>query len=214
MIQRVTKFPISKQPKGSYIYNTVTKQLRVTLDSLGNFAQYDSFLISSSIDALSINGFFPLYRDKQLSDKHSPVNQSDILDATILGPAPEGITYPLYMPRDLENAYQGNYTDPLGDDDGDGIPNVADPSIIGIQGFLSAELKYGIDFFIPIHSNGCGGSTVSSQDILAKINNPDSGHYNHTNKTISITTTGSGILIKCDGTISEFSTSTVLSVGP
>lgn len=222
IIKRVTQFPLRSQPEGDIAFNINTKQLRVYKDNAGNYTDYDSFYVSPDVDALGVNGYYPLYRTKALSDAASPLGTSHEHDGTLLGTAPDGVDYPLYMPDGLSTNHHGTYIDPVGDDDSDGIPNFRDPDILGLTALPSAGIKSGsgsIDgYTTPISTdssgNQVGGINVAAGDITSQISNPGAGSYNDTGDTIIINATGPGVLIKATGSVIKFNLNDPVNIEP
>ena len=222
IIKRVTQFPLLAQPEGDIAFNINTKQLRVYKDNAGNYTDYDSFYVSPDVDALGVNGYYPLYRTKALSDAASPLGTSHEHDGTFLGTAPDGVDYPLYMPDGLSTNHHGTYIDPVGDDDLDGIPNFRDPDILGLTALPSAGIKSGsgsIDgYTTPIstdsYGNQVGGINVAAGDITSQISNPGAGSYNDTGDTIIINATGPGVLIKATGSVIKFNLNDPVNIEP
>ena len=222
IIKRVTQFPLRAQPEGDMAFNINTKQLRVYKDNAGNYTDYDSFYVSPDVDTLGINGFYPLYRTKALADAASPLGTSHEHDASDLGIAPDGVDYPLYMPNGLSTNQHGTYIDPVGDDDGDGVPNFRDPDIIGLTALPSAGIKSGSGltdgYNTPIsyddQGNQTGGVNVAASDITDQISNPGAGSYNDTGNTITINGTGPGVLIKAAGSVIKFNLNDSVDIEP
>ena len=213
-IKRVTQFPLDIQSKGDTSFNINTRQLRVYKDNQGTYQDYDSYYVSKDIDALSLNGYYPLYRTQTLANEASPLGTSHPHDELQLGAAPAGITYPLYMPDGAE-MYHGNYVDPMADDDGDGVPNFRDPALLGLTALPSAGFNLSENFTTPSHSGGTGGGvTVVVGDVLKEINNPGAGSTNMTSKDITLNATGVGVLIKSQGNIIKFAKGDPVTLQP
>ena len=218
IIKRVTQFPLRAQPEGDMAFNINTKQLRVYKDNAGTFLDYDSFYISPDVDAISVNGYYPLYRTKTLADAASPLGSSHEHDATDLLTAPDGVDYPLYMPNGVVPMYHGNYIDPTGDDDGDGVPNFRDPVYLGLTALPSAGIKGGQGYSTPAGTDGSGNPTggvnVTASDITDQINNPGAGSYNDTDKPITINATGPGVIITGGGSVNKFVSGDPVTINP
>jgi hypothetical protein len=213
-ILKVQQFSLSAKPEGHISYNINTKQLRVYRDNLGNYVDYDSFFVSNDVDALSINGYYPLYKNEFLANQISPSNTSSSFDGTDLGSPPPGIIYPLYMPDGLDFYFLGNHIDPLGDNDSDGILNFKDPELVGLGALLDAEIVKGAAYITPYHDGG-GGTVVDSADILTALNNnPGPGSYNDTDKTLIFKTSTNGIMIRPNGDIDAFISGQDVTINP
>lgn len=127
-VRIVSKYPDTKDPNIIY-YNRTLREISVNTGK--GHVKFQSIFIPKDIDAFSINGWYPLYETSSLAQSNSPSNAFISLGQNELGSAPIGITYPVFMPVGVVPAYQGNYIDPAGDEDGDGILNFRDPDIIG-----------------------------------------------------------------------------------
>lgn len=192
-ILKFTQFPPGPVPEGYIYYNRTTRQIKLSTP-LGE-RTYGATYIPADIDALSINGYYPLYRNEALAKKISPNNFASAYDESSLGfPAPAGVTYPVYMPIGV-GTYQGNHIDPGGDLDGDGILNFRDPDVVGLNALPSAAYN-GTDPF-----STSGGSTVNIKDYLE---NPDEGTTNNTSNDILVAIGSSGIIIGPGGEIEYF----------
>ena len=71
-----------------------------------------------------------MYTTEALAKANSPTGGVVAYGEAELGPAPAGITYPVYMPAGLSVKYLGDYIDPAGDDDGDGVLNFRAPILL------------------------------------------------------------------------------------
>ena len=192
-ILKFNQFPPGPVPKGFVYYNRTTREIKVDTD-LGQ-KTYSAVYVPSDIDALSINGYYPLYRNESLAKQISPEGRAILYNQSNLGvPAPLGVTYPVYMPQGVDS-YQGNHIDPGGDLDGDGILNFRDPDIIGLNALPGAGYN-GVDPFVT-----SGGSNVNIKDYL---DNPDSGTTNNTDEDILVAIGSSGIIVGPNGEIEYF----------
>ena len=192
-ILKFTQFPPGPVPEGYIYYNRTTREVKLNT----NFGErtYGATYIPSDIDALSINGYYPLYRNEALAKQVSPNNIAVLYDqSNLLTAAPPGVVYPLYMPLGV-GTYQGNHIDPGGDSDGDGILNFRDPDIVGLNALPGAGYN-GIDPF-----STSGGSSVNIKDYLE---NPDLGTLNNTNEDILVAIGSSGIIVGPGGETEYF----------
>lgn len=192
-ILKFTQFPPGPVPEGYIYYNRTTREVKLNT----NFGErtYGATYIPSDIDALSINGYYPLYRNEALAKQVSPNNIAVLYDqSNLLTAAPPGVVYPLYMPLGV-GTYQGNHIDPGGDSDGDGILNFRDPDIVGLNALPGAGYN-GIDPF-----STSGGSSVNIKDYLE---NPDPGTLNNTNEDILVAIGSSGIIVGPGGETEYF----------
>ena len=193
-IYKVTRFPAGDIPPGVVYFNVITKEIK-THTTKGTKI-FGSRFVYPDVDVFSVGGYFPLYRSIQLASSNSPLGTFIAYGETELGPAPPGISYPVYMPEGVTPSYFGNYIDPLGDHDSDGIPNFRDANLLGPSALPSAGYN-GVDPFTTIK-----GIDVNLKDHLA---NPDPGIYNNTNTAVSIDITEAGILVDPDGQVSQVS---------
>ena len=192
-ILKFTQFPPGPVPEGYIYYNRQTREIKLNTD-IGE-QKFGATYIPTDIDALSINGYYPLYRNETLAKQVSPTSSSTLYNESNLGvPAPDGVTYPLYMPVGV-GTYLGNHIDPGGDDDGDGILNFRDPDVAGLTAMPSAGYK-GIDPFVT-----SGGSSVL---IKRYLTNPDQGTFNETEKNVLVSVGSSGIIVGPNGEIEYF----------
>jgi len=192
-ILKFTQFPPGPVPEGYIYYNRTTREVKLNT----NFGErtYGATYIPSDIDALSINGYYPLYRNEALAKQVSPNNTAVLYDqSNLLTAAPPGVVYPLYMPLGV-GTYQGNHIDPGGDSDGDGILNFRDPDIVGLNALPGAGYN-GVDPF-----STSGGSSVNIKDYLE---NPDLGTLNNTNEDILVAIGSSGIIVGPGGETEYF----------
>lgn len=189
-ILKFTQFPPGPVPAGYIYYNRTTRQVRLSTD-LGE-KTFDATYISNDIDALSINGYYPLYRNEYLAKQISPNNTSVLYDEASLGvPAPPGVTYPVFLPVGV-GTYQGNHIDPEGDIDSDGISNFRDVDHIGFPGLPSSGWP-GVDPFIT--SDGV------SVNVKSHLSKPDQGYYNNLGRNLSGTISLEGIMVAPDGSV-------------
>ena len=192
-ILKFTQFPAGPVPQGFIYYNRTTRQIKVNTD-LGE-RTYGATYVPVEIDALSINGYYPLYRNESLAKDLSPSKTAVLYNRSSLGvPPPPGVTYPLYMPEGI-TSYQGDHIDPGGDSDGDGILNFRDPDIVGLNALPGAGYN-GVDPFIT-----SGGSNINIKDYLE---NPDLGTSNNTSEDILVAISSSGIIVGPNGEIEYF----------
>ena len=192
-ILKFTQFPPGPVPEGYIYYNRTTREIK--LDTEFGERTYGATYIPADIDAFSVNGYYPLYRNETLAKQVSPNNTAILYDQSNLGAAaPLGVTYPLYMPLGV-GTYQGNHIDPGGDLDGDGILNFRDPDIVGLNALPSAAYN-GIDPF-----STSGGLTINIKDYLE---NPDEGTTNNTSNDILVAIGSSGIIVGPDGALEYF----------
>lgn len=192
-ILKFNQFPPGPVPEGFIYYNRNTREIKV--DTTLGQKTYGAVYIPIDIDALSINGYYPLYRNESLAKYASPSKTAIAYDESSLGvPAPPGVTYPVYMPEGV-GSYEGNHIDPGGDLDGDGILNFRDPDIIGLNALPGAGYN-GVDPFVT-----SGGSNVNIKDYL---DNPDSGTINNTGEDVLVAIGSSGIIVGPNGEIEYF----------
>lgn len=191
-VRIVSKYPYPKDPNIIY-YNRTLREISV--NTRKGHVKFQSTFVPKDIDAFSINGWYPLYETSSLAQSNSPSNSFISLGQNELGPAPVGITYPVFMPVGVVPAYQGNYIDPAGDEDGDGILNFRDPDIIGSSALPSAGYS-GTDPFVTAN-----GVNVNIKDYLS---NPTGGILNDTNQDVVVAVENSGIIIGPNGEIKVF----------
>lgn len=191
-IFKVTRFPAGDIEPGVVYFNTITKEVK-THTTKGTKI-FGADFVYPDIDVFSAGGYFPLYRSIQLAASKSPLGTFVAYGEAELGPAPPGVTYPVYMPEGATPSYLGNYIDPLDDHDGDGIPNYRDVNLLGASALPTAGYN-GTDPFIT--------SSGISVDLKDYLNNPDQGIYNDSNGSMSVDITEVGILVAPDGTITQ-----------
>jgi hypothetical protein len=202
-IFKVTRFPMGDIPPGVVYFNTITREVKTNTTKGTKIFSAD--FIYPDIDVFSAGGYFPLYRSIQLAASKSPLGRFIAYGEAELGPAPPGITYPVYMPEAVNPSYLGNYLDPLGDHDGDGIPNYRDSNLLGSSALPTAGYN-GTDPFVT-----SGGINVNLKDYL---NNPDQGIFNDSNSSMPIDILEVGILVGPDGAVSQVNPpSTTIPVG-
>ena len=192
-ILKFTQFPPGSVPEGYIYYNRTTREIKLNTE----FGEriYGATYIPTDIDVLSINGYYPLYRNEALAKLASPNNTAVAYDDSNLGvPAPPGVTYPVYMPFGA-GTYEGNHIDPGGDLDGDGVLNFRDPDVVGLNALPSAGYN-GSDPFLT-----SGGSSINIKDYL---DNPDLGTLNDTDEEILVAIGSSGIMVGPDGEVEYF----------
>ena len=191
-IYKVSQLPSGDIPEGVIYYSRTTREILIKT-SFGT-RKFAAAIVPAYIDFIPINGYFPLLTSELLAKSYSPLGTATPYGLAELGPPPPGITYPVWMPDGRSDLYLGNYIDPLGDEDGDGIINFRDPDIIGLAGLPTAN--YNGDPFTT--SNG---STIN---ILDYLSNPDAGTFNNTDSDILIAVQSSGIMIGPNGEIKFF----------
>ncbi len=191
-ILKVTRFPAGDIPPGVVYFNTITKEIK-THTTKGTQI-FGADFVYPDVDVFSAGGYFPLYRSIQLAVANSPLGTFIAYGEDELGPAPPGIIYPVYMPEGVSPSYFGNYQDPLGDHDGDGIPNYRDANLLGASALPTAGYN-GVDPFTTIN-----GVAVNIKDYLSS---PDQGIYNDTNSAMSVDIEEVGILVGPDGTVTQ-----------
>ena len=202
-IFKVTRFPTGDIEPGIVYFNTTTREVK-TFTTKGTQI-FGADFVYPDIDVFSAGGYFPLYRSIQLAAANSPLGTFVAYGEAELGPAPPGVTYPVYMPEGVSPSYLGDYVDPLGDHDGDGIPNYRDINLLGASALPTAGYS-GTDPFTT--SNGID---VNLKDYLT---NPDQGIYNDTNQSMPIDITEVGVLVGPDGAVTQVSPpSTSIPVG-
>ena len=81
-ILKFTQFPPGPVPEGYIYYNRTTREVKLNT----NFGErtYGATYIPSDIDALSINGYYPLYRNEALAKQVSPNNIAVLYDQSNL----------------------------------------------------------------------------------------------------------------------------------
>tara|TARA_Y100000361_G_scaffold153063_1_gene173952 strand:- start:1950 stop:2831 length:882 start_codon:yes stop_codon:yes gene_type:complete len=193
-ILKFTQFPPGPVPEGYIYYNRTTRQIKLSTD-LGE-RTFDASYISADIDALSINGYYPLYRNEHLAREVSPNNSAILYNEANLGvPEPAGVNYPVFLPVGI-GTYQGDHIDPEGDSDGDGVLNLRDVDHIGFIG-LPTPGWAGVDPFIT--------SDSVSVNVKSYLPQPDQGYYNNLGRDLSDTISIEGIIIAPDGTVTNVS---------
>ena len=189
-IYKVSRFPTEPDPTAIY-YNRTTREIIMNINS--KFRKFQAIHNSLGyLDAVSISKYYPLFSSELDALNSSPLGTATAYGESELGPAPEGVSYPLYMPDGISDSYKGNYVNPIGDDDGDGVLNFRDPDFIGVLG-LPEGVYSGIDPFVT--SNGV------EVNIKEHTANPDQGSLNDTGSDLLIPTPSSGIMIGPDGEI-------------
>lgn len=193
-IYKVSRFPQGDVPPGIVYFNVVTKQIKTSTTK--GTKTFSSDFVYPDIDSFSIAGFYPLYRTAQEAVAKSPLGTFIQYGEAELGPAPSWVTYPVFMPEGLTPSYFGNYSDPLGDDDSDGIPNYVDGNTIG-ESALPSAMYNNIDPF----------TTINNVDVNIKdyLTYSDPGIFNNTNSSVPKTITEVGILVSPDGQVTQVS---------
>ena len=192
IIYKVSQLPQGNVPEGVVYYNPNTREILTS--SKGQSRKFQSIILPKYVDSFSIDGYFPLFSSMALAKSRSPSGTVVAYGEAELGPAPKGITYPVYMPEGFSGNYFGDYIDPTADDDGDGIINFRDPDLIGRAALPSPNLN-GSTFTL---ENG------SSIDLKTYIANNDGGTFNDTNNNIVVSVSYSGIIIGPNGEIEYF----------
>lgn len=191
-VKVVSRLPLDPE-EGSIYYSRTTRQIVFKKD--GKVQLHEALYIPPGIDTFSINKYYPLYSSESLASKSSPIGSAVAYGETELGPAPDGVSYPVYMPAGLSIKFLGDYVDPIGDDDGDGTLNFRDPNIIG--DIALRDVKYsGQDPFITQNN-----ISVNIKDYL---DNPGEGLYNDHALDIVLAVSFSGVIVSPTGTISYF----------
>jgi len=194
IVYKVSQFPAGDIPDGVIYYNRSTREVLLNT-SLGKRSKFGATYIPKEIDVISIGGYHPLYTSEILAKQNSPLGRAVAYGANELGPAPLGVTYPVWMPEGYTPSYFGDYIDPAGDDDGDGILNFRDPDVLGLSALPSVNYTPPSPY---ITSNGV------SVDILNYLTNPDGGTLNNTNNDVITYVHSSGIIIGPNGEIIYF----------
>lgn len=192
IIYKVSQLPQGNIPEGTVYYNPNTREILTSLK--GQARKFQSIILPKYVDSFSVKGYFPLFSSMALAKSRSPSGTFISYGETELGPAPNGITYPVYMAEGFSGNYFGDYIDPTADDDGDGIINFRDPDLIGRSALPTPNLNGSI-FTL---ENG------SSIDLKTYIANNDGGTFNDTNKNIVVSVSYSGIAIGPNGEIEYF----------
>lgn len=193
-IYKVTRFPPGDPPPGIVYFNTVTQEIKT--ETKRDIQVFASDFVYPDTDAFSAGGYYPLYRSIELATAYSPLGNFVAYGEAELGPAPAGVTYPVYMPEGFVPSYLGNYHDPLDDHDSDGILNYRDANLIGGSALPSAGYN-GVDPYTTT-----AGIDVNIKDYL---NNPNDGIYNNSNGSVVTDITEEGILVGPDGTVTQVS---------
>ena len=191
-VKIVSRLPLNPA-EGIIYYSRNTRE--ILFKQNGDLKRHQALYIPPKVDAFSINKYYPLYSSEALAGKNSPVGSAISYGETELGPAPAGVTYPVYMPTGLSVKYLGDYVDPTADDDGDGVLNFRDPDIVGDIAFRDVNYS-GQDPFITENN-----VSVNIKDYL---DNPGEGLYNDTNKNTIIAVEFSGVIVSPTGEISYF----------
>lgn len=191
-VRIVSKLPLNPDPNLIY-YVRQTREILISTSS--GPRKFQALYRLKDIDAFSIAKHYPLYPSEALAASKSPLGTATAYGEAELGPAPDGILYPIYMPDGLTTKYLGDYIDPIGDDDGDGVLNFRDPDIIGLSA-LPTPSYTGIDPFTT--SNG---SNVNVKDYISE---PDGGTLNDTPSDIIIAVETSGLIIGPNGELEFF----------
>lgn len=191
-VRIVSQYPYTRDPNTIY-YNRTLREISVNTPK--GHTKFQSVFIPKEIDVISVNGWYPIYESSDLAQSNSPSSSFIALGQAELGPAPAGVTYPVYMPVGVIPSYQGNYIDPGADDDGDGILNFRDPDIIGSSGLPTAGYS-GADPFTT--------STGVDFNILDYLSNPTDGVVNDTTQDIVLPVDNSGIIVGPNGEVKVF----------
>ncbi len=191
-VRIVSQYPYTRDPNTIY-YNRTLREISVNTPK--GHTKFQSIFIPKEIDVISVNGWYPIYESSDLAESNSPSSSFIVLGQAELGPAPAGVTYPVYMPVGVTPSYQGNYVDPGADDDGDGILNFRDPDIIGSSGLPNAGYS-GVDPFTT--------STGVDFNILDYLSNPTDGVVNDTSQDIVLPVDNSGIIVGPNGEVKAF----------
>jgi len=189
-IYKVSRFPTHPDPTAIY-YNRTTREIIINVNS--KFRKFQAIHNSLGyLDAISISKYYPLFSSELDAKNSSPLGTATAYGEVDLGPAPEGVSYPVYMPDGISGSNKGDYVNPIGDDDGDGVLNFRDPDFIGISGLPVGNYD-GIDPFTT--------SNNIEVNIKEHIGNPDEGSLNDTGSDLLISTPYSGIMVGPDGEI-------------
>ena len=191
-VRIVSKLPINPDPNVIY-YVRATRE--ILINTSAGPRKFQALYGAKDIDTFSVAKHYPLYSSESLAIANSPLGTATAYGETELGSAPLGVSYPVYMPDGLVNSHTGDYIDPIGDDDGDGVLNFRDPDIIGLSA-LPTPFYAGVDPFTT--SNG---SDVNVKDYISE---PDEGTLNDTGSDITIAVETSGLIIGPNGELEFF----------
>lgn len=191
-IYKVSQLPTGNIPNDVVYYNPITREILTSVG--GQPRKFQSIVLPKYVDSISIKGYFPLFVSEVLAKSRSPSGTFVAYGEAELGPAPPGVTYPVYMPENFSGNYYGDFVDPTGDDDGDGIINFRDPDLVGRSALPTPNLNGSI-FTL---ENG------SAIDLKTYIANNDGGTLNNTNNNIVVSVSYSGITIGPNGEIEYF----------
>ena len=191
-VRIVSKLPTNPDPNIVYYVRT-TREILINTPS--GPQKFQALYGAKDIDTFSVAKHYPLYSSESLAIANSPLGTATAYGEPELGPAPLGVSYPVYMPDGLVNAYTGDYIDPIGDDDGDGILNFRDPDIVGLVSLPTPNYT-GADPFTT-----SGGVGINIKDF---ISNPDDGSLNDTGKSIAVNIPDSGLIIGPNGELQFF----------
>ena len=191
-VKIVSRLPLNPAEDIIY-YSRNTRE--ILFKQNGKVNRHQALYIPPGVDSFSVNKHYPLYSSEALALKYSPVGSVVAYGETELGPAPDGVNYPVYMPAGLSIKFLGDYIDPIGDDDGDGTLNFRDPNIVG--DIALRDVNYlGQDPFITENN-----VSVNIKDYL---DNPGEGLYNDSDSNIILAVEFSGIIVSPTGEISYF----------
>lgn len=192
-IYKVSQFPQGDIQDGVIYYNRSTRE--VLLNTPSGKQKFQAVYVPKEIDVISIAGYYPLLTSELLAKQKSPSGTATAYGLAELGPPPPGVSYPVWMPDGLAKSYLGNYIDPIGDLDGDGILNFRDPDLLGIAALPT------VGYTPPAPYITSGGVSI---DIDSLLDNPDSGTLNNTSDPITVFVHSSGVIIGPNGEIKYF----------
>jgi hypothetical protein len=173
-------------------YNPTTRE--IIYKTPKGVKKFASIVPPDSVDAFSINGYYPLYANEALAELNSPLETAVQYGESTLGPAPTGIDYPVYMPLGLTNFNAGDYIDPTADDNNDGVLNFRDAQNIGLAALPYLNYYRQDPFTTPV------GTTFSVLDYLSK---PDVGTFNNTQFPVAVCVDHPSIIVDEFGEVSH-----------
>ena len=172
-----------------YNYNT----REIILKTTRGVEKFQAMVPPKSFDAFSVNGYFPLYFSAAEAELHSPVYESISYGEEELGPPPPNVTYPVFMPLGLTEFYDGDYTDPIEDDNDNGVLNFRDPQEVGIVALPVLDYARQDPFTTPT------GTILSVNDYISKA---DVGTYNDTDEPVAVCTPFPAVIFDGAGDVS------------
>lgn len=172
-----------------YNYNT----REIIMKTSRGVEKFQALVPPKSFDSFSVNGYFPLYFSAAEAEMHSPIYDSIQYGEDVLGPPPPNVTYPVYMPLGLTEFYDGDYVDPIEDNNNNGVLNFRDPQEVGIVALPVLDYARQDPFTTP------SGASLEVNQYISKA---DVGTYNDTDEAVAVCTPFPAVVFDAVGDVS------------